>query len=170
MAGMAPGIQQTLREIAPDHELARVPQREFVDGFARTHRESGGDPVVEEVLERTAHYLGVALGDLASIIDPEVIILTGWTAWVLGDDLVDPTKAELQRRAPAGAMTGVERGVSTVRGSSVAIGMATFPFERFLVTSACRRPVCRSPCSSSTHPQRTRSRRAGPSARIIELT
>lgn len=128
----APGIQQTLREIAPDHELARVPQREFIDGLARTHRESGGDPVVEEVLERTAHYLGVALGDLASIIDPEVMMLTGWTAWTLGDDLVDPTKAELQRRAPAGATTGVELGVSTVRGSSVAIGMATLAFERFL--------------------------------------
>ena len=45
---------------------------------------------------------------------------------------MDPTKVELQRRAPAGAMTGVELGVSTVRGSSVAIGMATLAFERFL--------------------------------------
>ncbi|MDQ1127370.1 Sugar kinase of the NBD/HSP70 family, may contain an N-terminal HTH domain [Microbacterium sp. LKL04] len=128
----APGIQVTLREIAPDHPLAIVPQREFVDGLASAHRKPGGDPVVDEVLTRTAHYLGVALGDLASIIDPEVLMLTGWTAWILGDDLVEPTKRELQRRAPVGATAPVDLGVSTVRGSSVAIGMATLAFERFL--------------------------------------
>jgi len=128
----APGIQATLREIAPDHALAVVPQREFIDGLASAHRRTGGDPVVDEVLTRTAHYLGVALGDLAAIIDPEVLMLTGWTAWTLGDDLVEPTKQELQRRAPVGATAPVDLGVSTVRGSSVAIGMATLAFERFL--------------------------------------
>ncbi|MFJ6679321.1 ROK family protein [Microbacterium sp. NPDC091382] len=128
----APGIQATLREIAPDHALAVVPQREFIEGLATAHRQPGGDAVVDEVLARTAHYLGVALGDLAAIIDPEVLMLTGWTAWALGDDLVDPTKRELQRRAPIGATAPVDLGVSTVRGSSVAIGMATLAFERFL--------------------------------------
>jgi len=128
----APGIQVTLREIAPDHELAVVPQREFIDGLAQAHRRAGGDPVIDDVLARTAHYLGAALGDLASIIDPEVMMLTGWTAWTLGDDLVEPTRRELQRRAPIGATTPRELGVSTVRGSSVAIGMATLAFERFL--------------------------------------
>ncbi|CAL4859808.1 ROK family protein [Microbacterium sp. MM2322] len=128
----APGIQLTLRQLAPDHELADAPQREFIEGLARAHRRTGGDVVADEVLTRTAHYLGAALGDLASIIDPEVLMLTGWTAWALGDDLVEPTKRELQRRAPIGATTPIDLGVSTVRGSSVAIGMATLAFERFL--------------------------------------
>lgn len=128
----APGIQQTLREVASDHDLAAAPQREFIDGLARAHRRSGGDPVIEEVLARTAHYLGTALGDLAAIIDPEVMVLTGWTAWTLGDDLVAPTREELARRARAGTASDVQLGVSTVRGSSVAIGMATLAFERFL--------------------------------------
>src|SRR5699024_8179602 len=90
------------------------------------------DVAVRETLDRTARYLGSALADLVAIINPELVLLTGWTAWALGDHLLPGTAAQLTAEAPEGAAADLTLGVSTVRGNSVAIGMATLAFERFL--------------------------------------
>ncbi len=90
------------------------------------------DEAVLALMARTGRYLGAAIADLLAVVNPECVMLTGWTAWVLGDYLLPATTAELAALAPGGAAVAVDLGVSTVRGNSVAIGMATFAFERFL--------------------------------------
>ena len=129
----APGIQETLREIDPGHPLVSAEhQRDFIDALARAARDQAPDAAVRETLDRTALYLGSALADLVAIINPELVLLTGWTAWALGDFLLPGTAAQLASEAPKGAAADLTLGVSTVRGNSVAIGMATLAFERFL--------------------------------------
>lgn len=138
----APGIQQTLSEIAPDHPLARIDmQRDFILALAGALEADEPDPAVRETLDRTARYVGSAIADLVAIINPELVMLTGWTAWALGDHLLPGAEAQLASQAPDGAAAGLTLGISTVRDNSVAIGMATLAFERFLgdvglVTSA----------------------------------
>ncbi|WP_066461299.1 ROK family transcriptional regulator [Sanguibacter suarezii] len=129
----APGIQETLREVDPHHPLVVTDsQRDFIAALAAAMREQTPDVAVRETLDRTARYLGSALADLVAIINPELVLLTGWTAWALGDHLLPGTAAQLTAEAPEGAAADLTLGVSTVRGNSVAIGMATLAFERFL--------------------------------------
>ena len=71
--------------------------------------------------------------DLVAVINPEVVTLTGWTTWAIGDHLLAPTRRYLLEQSPGGSASGVDLDVSTVRGNSVATGVATIVLERFLV-------------------------------------
>jgi predicted NBD/HSP70 family sugar kinase len=129
----APGIQATLREVDPSHPLVRAErQRDFIEALATAAAAADPDPAVRETVDRTARYLGSAVADLVAIINPELVMLTGWTAWALGDHLLTGTTAQLASQAPGGSAADLTVGISTVRGNSVAIGMATMAFERFL--------------------------------------
>ncbi|GIG30400.1 ROK family transcriptional regulator [Cellulomonas marina] len=128
----ARGIQQTLAEIDPDHPLLALGhQRDFISAVAGGLDEDASGPLAE-LLRRTGRYLGAGVADLVAILNPERVTLTGWTAWTLGEHLMAPTNAELAVQAPLGSASDVTLDVSTVRGGSVARGMATFAFERFL--------------------------------------
>ncbi|MFG3340207.1 ROK family protein [Glycomyces sp. NPDC048151] len=128
----AAGIQQTLAAIAPDHPLASVPmQREFIGALAAA-LEPPAHPALTETLELTARYLGSAIADLCAIVNPEMITLTGWTAWALGDHLVPAVRRRVLEEAPGDSAADLAIEVSTVRGNSVATGIATIALERFL--------------------------------------
>ncbi|WP_425956775.1 ROK family protein [Xylanimonas sp. McL0601] len=133
----APGIQETLREIAPDHPLVDVDtQPDFIAALAaaagRADAPSGGDKAVQETIARTAYYLGSAIADLVAVVNPEVVTLTGWTTWLLGEHLLPATRAHLVDQAPGRSAADMALEVSTVRGNSVAAGLATIALERFL--------------------------------------
>ncbi|WP_026929674.1 ROK family transcriptional regulator [Glycomyces tenuis] len=129
----AAGIQRTLAGIAPEHPLASEPmQREFIGALASALARPSPDPAVTETLERTARYLGAAIADLVAIVDPEMITLTGWTVWALGDHLVPAVRRRVVEEAPGDAAAELAIEVSTVRGNPVATGIATIALERFL--------------------------------------
>lgn len=126
-----PGIQQTLREIAPEHALLALDlQRDFIIGMAEKADE--GDAAVSEAIDRTAYYLGSALADLVAVVNPEIVTLTGWTVWRLGAHLLPATRERLLSQSPGGSAQGLEIVVSDVGTSSVATGVATIALERFL--------------------------------------
>lgn len=128
-----PGIQATLREISPEHPLTGIAhQSTFIKAFAGALNGSETDAAVTATLEQTAQYLGSAIADVVAIINPALVMLTGWTAWALGEQLLPLVQAELVREAPKGAADDVELGISSVQGNSVAIGVATLAMERFL--------------------------------------
>ncbi|MCZ2264132.1 ROK family protein [Isoptericola sp. QY 916] len=129
----APGIQQTLREIAPEHPLCDLDlQREFIQALARASAADAPDPAVEETLATTARYLGSALADLVAVVNPERVTLTGWTTWAIGDRLLPLARARLVEEAPGVSAAGLSLEISTVRGNSVATGVAMIALERFL--------------------------------------
>ncbi|MGW9112643.1 ROK family protein [Microbacterium sp. NPDC055683] len=126
-----PGIQQTLREIDPEHALLALDlQRDFIIGMAE--RADEGDAAVSEAIDRTAYYLGSALADLVAVVNPEIVTLTGWTVWRLGEHLLPATRERLLSQSPGGSAQGLEIVVSDVGTSSVATGVATIALERFL--------------------------------------
>jgi len=129
----APGIQQTLREIDPDHPLVSVDhQREFIGALAEALQGPDPDAAAVATIEKTAYYLGSALADLVAIVNPEVVTLTGWTTWALGDRLLPATRERLRSQAPGNSSLDLQLEVSTVRGNSVTTGVATIALERFL--------------------------------------
>lgn len=129
----APGILMTLREIAPDHPLLGLElQRDFIGAMARAVEADEPDSDVVETIARTAYYLGSALADLVAIVNPEVVTLTGWTAWALGEHLLPAVREHVREQAPGPSGMELELEISTVKGNSVATGVATIALERFL--------------------------------------
>lgn len=82
-----------------------------------------GDGVAISVVRETAKYVGMAIANLASAIDPEVVVLAGDLA-AAGDLLFDPIVHECSRRLSPSLMTQVRLALSPLGAHGVAIGAA----------------------------------------------
>jgi glucokinase len=82
-----------------------------------------GDGVAISVVRDTAKYLGMAVANFASAIDPEVVVLAGDVA-AAGDLLFEPIAQECSRRLSPAILPGFRLELSTLGGNGVAIGAA----------------------------------------------
>ncbi|WP_156224590.1 ROK family transcriptional regulator [Pseudactinotalea suaedae] len=129
----APGILRTLSEIAPDHPLVAMElQRDVIGAMARAIESPEPDDAVRETIARTAYYLGSALADLVAVVNPQAVTLTGWTAWALGAHMLPAVREHVAAQSPGQSADALELELSTVKGNSVATGVATIALERFL--------------------------------------
>ena len=83
----------------------------------------GGDGVSVSVVRDTARYIGMALANLTSCIDPEVIVLGGDAA-IATDLLLEPVRQDYTRRIPPGMIDHVRFAISPLADDGVAIGAA----------------------------------------------
>jgi predicted NBD/HSP70 family sugar kinase len=83
------------------------------------------DGVAISVVRDTAKYIGMALANLASCIDPEVVVLGGDIA-AAGDLLFDSVRQEYGRRVPPAMAEQVRFAVSGLGDEATAIGAARF--------------------------------------------
>jgi glucokinase len=98
-------------------DLESITAAHVFDG-ART-----GDGVSISVVRDTAKYIGMAVANLAVMIDPEVIVLSGAIA-AAGDLLLDPVRQEFARRVPPGMAEQVRLHTSPLGDYGIAIGAA----------------------------------------------
>jgi glucokinase len=82
-----------------------------------------GDGVAFSVIRDTAKYIGMAVANMASFIDPEVIVLGGAVSEAR-DLLLDPVRQECARRLPPGLVEAFRFEISDLGEDSVAIGAA----------------------------------------------
>lgn len=73
--------------------------------------ERGAVGVAISVVRDTAKYVGMAIANLASAIDPEVVVLAGDLA-AAGDLLFDPIAHECSRRLSPSLLTHVRLALS----------------------------------------------------------
>lgn len=106
---------------------------EKVDGPAIVGRAGSGDPLFGEILRNASFYLGLALANLAGILDPEAIILGGGVSeagalWFHGVE--ETYRAHLLdvELAPR-LLLGVFRGRASVMGAAALpiLGLARYP-------------------------------------------
>ena len=57
-----------------------------------------GDPVAIEVVRDTAHFIGVGISNLINVFNPDTVVIAGGVTQA-GDQLFDPMRAEVRRRA-----------------------------------------------------------------------
>jgi predicted NBD/HSP70 family sugar kinase len=89
-------------------------------------------PTADAVLAETAEYLGVGIGNLINLFNPERVILGGWAGLLLGRALLPTITESAERnslRHPF-ATTSIELG--QLGPEAVALGAATLPMEDFL--------------------------------------
>lgn len=85
-----------------------------------------------EVLDETALYLGVSIGNLINLFSPERIIIGGWAGLLLGERLLPAIRAAAREHSlhhPFG-QTSIELG--RLGPDAVALGAATLPVEALL--------------------------------------
>jgi glucokinase len=82
-----------------------------------------GDGVSISVVRDTAKYIGMAISNLASAIDPERLVLGGAVA-AAGDLLLEPVRQECARRLPPALIEQFRLEISPLGDDDVAIGAA----------------------------------------------
>ena len=91
-----------LEAVASGHAADRV-ARELWGDEANAHqlvqRALGGDAVAVTALARIGELLGAAIGSLANIFDPEVVVIGGGFGAAAGDLILDPARASARREA-----------------------------------------------------------------------
>jgi len=82
-----------------------------------------GDGVAISVVRDSARYIAMAVVNIATVIDPEVIVLAGPMASA-GDLLLEPVRQECQRRLPPAMANKVRIEISPLAEHGIAIGAA----------------------------------------------
>ena len=83
----------------------------------------GGDGIAISVVRDTARYIGMAMANLVTILDPEIIVLGG-TIGELSDLLLEPATTEMTRRIPPDARRDVAVAAAALGPDSAAVGAA----------------------------------------------
>ena len=126
----APGILQHLRDRAPDSPLLR-PDDQTASMNALAAAADAGDRVALDVLTDTARYLGAGLADLVNLLNPEVVILSGWVTDRIGRLLLPEVRAAVGRHALRRPFEATRIQLCEVP-EPVALGAATLALEGFL--------------------------------------
>jgi predicted NBD/HSP70 family sugar kinase len=89
-------------------------------------------PRAAEVLDETALYLGVSIGNLINLFNPERIILGGWAGLMLGERRLSAIREAAREHSLRYlfAQTSIELG--RLGPDGVALGAATLPIEALL--------------------------------------
>jgi glucokinase len=82
-----------------------------------------GDGVSVSVVRDTIRYIGLAVSNLTSILDPECVVLGGTLA-TAADLMLDPIRQECQRRLPPAHAEQLTIVISTLGADAAAIGAA----------------------------------------------
>jgi predicted NBD/HSP70 family sugar kinase len=89
-------------------------------------------PAAAQVLDEAAFYLGVSIGNLINLFNPERIIIGGWAGLLLGERMLPAIEAAAREHALhySFAQTSIELG--RLGPDAVALGAATLPIEELL--------------------------------------
>jgi predicted NBD/HSP70 family sugar kinase len=123
----APGIVKTLREIDPDSPLLRDDTVATIDALARALPK--GDPAAIETAQRTARHLGIAVGSLINLLNPQVIVLSSWVAARLGDALLTGMREAVAEHALPRPLESTRIMLGPIPNNPVSLGAATFALE-----------------------------------------
>lgn len=81
------------------------------------------DGVAISVVRETAKYIGMAIANMASLLDPEIIVLGGTVADAR-DLLLEPIRQECARRLPPGLVGQFRFAISDLGADAIATGAA----------------------------------------------
>ena len=82
-----------------------------------------GDGVAIGVVRDTGRYIGMAVANLVTVLDPEIVVLAGLIADA-GDLLIEPSRAEAARRVPPALASLLRIVPGTLGSEAAALGAA----------------------------------------------
>jgi predicted NBD/HSP70 family sugar kinase len=97
-------------------------------------------PAADAVLAKTAEYLGVGIGSLINLFNPERVIIGGWAGLLLGGLLLPAIRESARRNSLRHLFATASIELSHLGPEAVTFGAATLPMEDFL-NDASRTPL-----------------------------
>lgn len=92
-----------------------------------------GDRLAQEVVRETARILGIGIANLLNVFNPDVVVLAGGVTQA-GDQLFEPMRAEVRRRAFKPAVEACRIVPGELQGNAGVIGaVATFAQQKGLM-------------------------------------
>jgi predicted NBD/HSP70 family sugar kinase len=89
-------------------------------------------PRANAVLAETAEYLGVGIGNLINLLNPERVILGGWAGLLLGGRLLPAIRESAERHSLRHPFAAASIELGQLGPEAVTFGAATLPMEDFL--------------------------------------
>jgi predicted NBD/HSP70 family sugar kinase len=126
----ARGIVQTLRELAPSSPLISPDDALTIAAIATAA--ARGDAAALEVIDRTGHYLGVAVANLVNLFNPRTMVFGDLVANHLGVPLLEVTRRVAAHHAMSDPFDAVTLQLCTLPHNPASLGAATFALEGFL--------------------------------------
>ncbi len=107
-------------------------------------------PPVDAVLAETAEYLGVGIGNLINMFNPERVILGGWAGLLIAGRLLPTIRESARRHSLQHPFAATSIEVGQLGPEAVAFGAATLPMEDFL--NGASRPALSQPARGQLRP------------------
>ncbi|HZR52155.1 MAG TPA: ROK family transcriptional regulator [Streptosporangiaceae bacterium] len=89
-------------------------------------------PATDAILAETAEYLGVGIGNLINLFNPERVVLGGWAGLLLGARLLPAVRESARRHSLRHPFAAASIELGQLGPEAVAFGAATLPMEDFL--------------------------------------
>jgi len=127
----APGIIQTLREIAPDSAwLQNHSQLDIIDQILAAADDHHA--IAMAILAQTTHYLGAGIANLINLYNPQTIVLGGWLGNRLGSFVLEQLPAYIEKYALPQPRANIKLRLSQLGDNGIAMGAACLILEDFL--------------------------------------
>ena len=102
---------------------------------AAQHRPSQQSKAARAVLDETALHLGVSIGNLVNLFNPERIIIGGWAGLLMAPELLPRVREVAREHALRYPFSKATIELGQLGPDAVARGAATLPVARFLNTA-----------------------------------
>src|SRR6185503_9525760 len=89
-----------------------------------------GDKVVEKIVEEAAEYIGVAIGNLVNILNPEVVVLGGGVMEALADEMMPTITKSAKSHVLPGTFRNVDIMASKLGDNAGITGAAAVARDR----------------------------------------
>ncbi|MEC3915905.1 ROK family protein [Nocardia sp. CDC160] len=126
----APGIAATLREIDAASGLLAADDAATVAAIATAA--AHGDATALAVIDKTGHYLGVAIANLVNLFNPRRMVFGDLVARHLGTPLLEATRRAAAHHAMSDPFAAVTLELDALPHNPSSLGAATFALEGFL--------------------------------------
>ncbi|HEX5689468.1 MAG TPA: ROK family protein, partial [Roseiflexaceae bacterium] len=133
----APGILQTLHELAPDSALLH-PGDQTASIAALAEAAQQNDPIATQVIQFTVQYLGAGIANIIHLFNPEVVVISSWVGMRLGPALLPALRHVVARYALSQSLAATKIQLCQLPHNPISLGAATFALEGFLATAGTK--------------------------------
>jgi glucokinase-like ROK family protein len=125
------GIIARLREADPNHPALQQGSHQAIIS-ALCEAAEHGDPAAQQLLSSTAEYLGVGIANLINLVNPELIVLGGWSGRLMGKHILPELRRTISAYALKAPLDAVTLSLSQLDWNGVSMGAASLVLQDFL--------------------------------------
>ncbi len=95
---------------------------------------NAGIPEAIQIVDETIKYLGVSIANVINVINPELLLLGGWSGLLFGGNYLDKIKLVVEQYALKQSLAKTKIGLCQLGYGSVSKGAASLVLEHFFKT------------------------------------